>query len=556
MIPRSRRRIAAAFVLGCALPALAQQPPDAGGQLRDLEKQPPALPRKPPPRIEVEQPARPPLKPAPAVRFVLKDVRFSGNSAFAESELKPLLQDLIGREIGFAELEEATARITRYYRERGYLVARAYLPQQEIRDGVVEIAVLEGRLGRLDLKNRSRVRDAVIERHFDALTGDVINEDRLERKLLLLSDLPGIGRAAAALRPGERVGESALALDLTQPDAAASASAELDNYGSHFTGEFRLSGELDFASPTGYGDQLTARVIKGLPGLDLVRLAYQLPVGGDGLKVGAAYSALAYRLGKEFAALGAHGRANAASATLSYPFIRARSHNLNAQLALAHRTFEDRIDATMTDTHKSTDVATLGVSGDLRDALGGGAINAGSLAYSSGRLDIETADARTIDEATLRSHGSFHKLNWNLLRAQRIAQQWSVLLALSGQRASKNLDSSEKFTLGGPYGVRAFALGEASGDQGVLGNAELRFDVEPAVLQAFGFLDAGEIKVNRDPPPGSGNNERRLWAAGAGLNWTPVRAFSARAIVAWSDQRTTSGPARSPRVWLQALYRI
>jgi hemolysin activation/secretion protein len=549
------KRLAAGAALLSALSALAQVPPDAGGVLRDVEKPRPALPKKPPARLELEEPARAPLKAAPAVRFTLKAFRITGSSAFAESELQALVREFVGREVGLAELDEAAARITRHYRDRGYMVARAYLPQQDIRDGVVEIAVLEGRLGKVELNNRSRVSDAVIARHLDGVTGDVVNEGRLERKLLLLSDLAGIGTSGAALRPGDRVGESALALELGEARAAL-ARFELDNHGSYFTGEYRLTGELELASPARQGDLLTVRAIMGTPDFAFVRLGYQLPLGGDGLRAGVAYSDLRYRLGKDFSSLQAHGSATSAEGALSYPLVRSRVYNISAQLGFTHREFDDRIDATSTVTDKSTDVARLGLSGDWRDGWGGAAVNAWSLAYGHGELDIDTPVARLIDDATVRTQGSFDKLNWSLLRAQRVATRFSGLISLSGQHAGKNLDSSEKFTLGGPYGVRAYPVGEAPGDEGVLANAEVRYDVIPASLQAGVFLDAGEVKLNRDPLPGAGDNVRRLSALGASLNWTTQTGFAARAIVAWGNKPATSSPDRDPRVWLQLLQRL
>lgn len=549
-------RAALVLALCAALPALAQLPPvDAGSQLRDAEKKPPALPRKPPPRLELEAPSRAPLAPAPDVRFVLRDVRFSGNTVYSERYLKWLVNRALGTEVGLAQLEEIAARITRFYREQGYMVARAYLPQQEIRDGVVEIAVLEGRLGRLDLENGSRVRSRMIEGYFDPLTGQAIREDALERKLLLLSDLPGLGGASAALRPGERVGESALGLDL-QRAPAFGATLELDNHGSYFTGEWRASASFELASPTGYGDLLGARLTKGMPGLDLVQLGYQLPLGRDGLRAAVNYSGLRYELGKEFASLEAHGRAQSASGTLTYPWVRQRAVNVNLVGAYTQRALDDRIDATSTVVERTTSAGTLGLSGDWRDALGGGAVSVWSLLYSGGKLEIDTPAALAADQAALRTEGAFQKLNWSYVRAQRIEQLWSALLSFSGQYADKNLDSSEKFALGGPFGVRGFPLGEAAGDRALLASAELRFDVTPAVLQASAFVDAGQVRINNDPLPGGGENDRELWSAGLGLNWTAPRGFSARALLAWANERASSAPDRRPRGWLQLAWRI
>ena len=71
------------------------------------------------------------------------------------------MQRLAGRELSLADLDQAAARVTKFYRQSGYPVARAYVPAQEIKDGVVEIAVLEGRFGKLDLHNNSRLSDSL-----------------------------------------------------------------------------------------------------------------------------------------------------------------------------------------------------------------------------------------------------------------------------------------------------------------------------------------------------------------------------------------------------------
>ena len=109
----------------------------------------------------------------------------------------------MGKDVGFADLEQAAARISRYYREHGYMVARAYIPAQTVTtDGVVEIAVIEGRFGKVELDNKSRVRDSVARGYLDAFPGTLVTQPALERKMLLLNDLPGVGEARATLRPG------------------------------------------------------------------------------------------------------------------------------------------------------------------------------------------------------------------------------------------------------------------------------------------------------------------------------------------------------------------
>jgi hemolysin activation/secretion protein len=550
------RRALGAAMAACAFAAHAQVRPDAGSVLRDLEKPPPALPQRAPPALQLERPARPALKPAPQVRFTLSGFRITGNTVLATEDLHALVADLVGKPAGFAEIEEAAARITRYYRSRGYPVARAYLPAQDIRDGVVEIAVLEGRVGQTRLRNDSRLGDAVVARHLDGLRGATIEEHALERQLLLIGDLAGTGRPAAALRPGERVGESDLVVELPEAPAVG-GSVELDNHGSFYTGDFRLSGQLDLASPLRQGDSLGLRVVKHMPGLEMVRVAYALPLGGSGLRLGLSYGDLRYRLGEDFAPLEASGEAKSAGATLSYPFVRARTWNVYGHAGAARRDFQDRVEAVGSVTDKRTGTASLSLSGDWLDALFGGGANAWSLGYASGRLEIETPLARLVDDLTVRTHGRFRKTSWNLMRLQRAGEGLSLFLAASGQAADRNLDSSEKFSLGGPAGVRAYPLGEASGDQGWLFSGELRYDVSPASLQVFSFYDSGKVRFMKTPVAGA-SNERRLSGSGVGISWLPRAGMSTRLMVAGraGTDAAVSAPERRPRVWLQVAQRF
>jgi hemolysin activation/secretion protein len=181
--------------------AQAQVPPDAGSILRDQQKPAFELPTRPAPSIKRDEPARPAAQPS-AARFVLKSIRIGGNTAFAQMDLLAVVQDCIGKEAGFVDLNEAAARISRYYRERGYLVARAYLPAQDIKDGVVEIAVIEGRFGKVELNNKSRVRDGVARSHTDALSGATVHEANLLR-LQSLSERASLYLSFAGQKAGK-----------------------------------------------------------------------------------------------------------------------------------------------------------------------------------------------------------------------------------------------------------------------------------------------------------------------------------------------------------------
>jgi hemolysin activation/secretion protein len=553
----ARASLAAIGAAGWASIAAAQIVPDAGTQLRQLEPPTLTLPRKPPPGVDVEAPARPALQPAPSVRFVLKALRISGATIFPEAELQALVREYVGREVGIAELGDAIGRITGFYSDRGYPLATAYLPAQDITGGVVEILVLEGRYGSIHLLNRARIDDSAAAHYVESLQGQVVEGATLERKILLLQELPGSAPGRAILSPGQAIGETDLRIEL-EPGKTIGGAIELDNYGSYFTGAARLSGQLDLYSPLRLGDWLSVRATKGFSGLEYARAAYELPLGGDGFKLGAAYSHVDYRLGKSFSALDASGDADTVSLHASYPLIRSRRHNLYGKLIAERKDLQDRVNATSTVSDRSSTTGTLALNGDYFDSLGRGGASAYFLTYTGGTLRIDTPAIKVIDDATARTSGSFNRWNAGYVRLQGLTERASLYVSVFAQKAGKNLDSSEKMFLGGIGGVRAYPQGEAPGDSGYVASAELRyafnFAALPGAWQASAFLDSGEVKINEDPFIAA-SNRRRLSGGGLGLEWTQPGDFIVRFSIASriGNARATSGPDDHPRGWLQAI---
>lgn len=480
---------------------------------------------------------------------MVRNFRISGAKAVAETDLLALLQEAVGRALTLADLQVLADRVTGSYRQRGYLLARAYIPAQEIRDGTVEIAVLEGRLGRLRVINHSVVSDSTVERHLTRVqAGAALQDSALERELLLLNDLPGVD-VKSTLTPGASVGTTDLDVEVRNAGQLA-GSIVLDNYGNRFTGDVRAGANLVVNNPAGMGDALSLYGLTGGKGLGYVRAAYQVPVSGAGTRVGVAGSEMRYELGEEFASLRARGIARIGTLYVLQPFQRSRRANFSGQLSYDHKRLEDRADATA--SRKTMDLWTLGLSGDQVDALGGGGLVNYSVSVSVGDLNLDPASA-TLDRSGYQTQGHFRKAGYRLIRAQHVADRLSLYGQFSGQWAGKNLDSSEKFSLGGPYGVRAYPQGEAPADDAWLATLELHFAFLPD-WQLIGFADLARGRRNRSPLPTDAENTRRLAGAGAGLAWSKRADLSLQAHLAW---RTAAAPTsdvdRRPRAWIQVV---
>ena len=531
----------------------AQPIPSAGSQVQQIPRA--ASPPSAIPEIRVERNAPAPEPAAAGERMTVRSLKIVGAARYTEAELIAAAGFTPGAELDLAGLRALARGITDFYNRQGYFVAQAYLPAQSIADGVVTIAVIEGRYGEVTLRNETRVSDALARSVLAGLdSGDVVDNAPLERRLLLLSDLPGVV-VGSTLTPGTAVGTSDLLVNLT-PGPRVNGSLEADNGGSRYTGPYRAGGTINFNEITGQGDVASLRFLTAGSGLTYVRGAYQARI--QNATVGAAYEYLWYELGKEFSALDASGTAGIASLFASYPVIRSYDTNLYVLGDVAFKTFEDEVGATNTTAERSARVFSVGFAGDHRDRLWGGGWSSYAVNLGFGDLDIETPLVRAADALTARTQGSYQVLSYQAARLQQLGGPVSLYGQVRGQLASENLDSSEKMQLGGAYGVRAYPEGEAYGDQGYILSAEARLRLATlserlhGQLQAFAFVDHGQITLNKSPWF-AGDNDRTLSAAGLGLAYADARNFAIKVAYAFrlGDERATSAPDRSGRLWVQ-----
>lgn len=526
----------------------AAQPPTAGSQLQQIPPSP--TQQRPTPTTDFQPSAAPVGTMNEGARINVSRLRITGAQAYSEADLLTETGFVANSQLSLADLRGMAAKIADYYHRNGYFVAQAYLPPQNIQDGVVTIAVIDGRYGSITLRNQSRVNDALANNLLGGLnSGDPVTSEPLETRLLLLSDLPAV-QVSSTLVPGAAPGTSDLIVDLA-PGNRISGSVDADNAGNRYTGEYRVGATINFNEPIGQGDVATLRAMTSGSGMDYVRASYQLQI--NRAKLGVAYSHLNYELQREFASLRAHGTAEVASIYGSYPLIRSRDNNLYVGLAYDAKTFQDKQDSTASVTDKEAHVWMASLYGDHRDNFGGGGVSGYSFTWSAGEIDIQTPGALVIDAATARSNGHYSKFSYSLMRSQYLTDSLSLYASINGQLASKNLDVSEKMELGGMYAVRAYPEGEAYADEGYVVNLELRKQMNRE-LQLVGFVDSGTVKANRNPWA-AGSNRRTLSGAGVGLVWSRTNDLVVRAYYAMKlgGEDAISAPDKSGRFWIQIV---
>ncbi|SMC41865.1 ShlB/FhaC/HecB family hemolysin secretion/activation protein [Sporomusa malonica] len=545
----------------CAVLSAHAAPPTAGAILEGAK--PPAAVQPPlvkSPEITIEG-GQPPAQTGDQQKIPVRGFRISGESPLPADELLNLIKGESGRELTLGELNALAGKLTQYLRLQGYIVAFAYIPAQDIKDGVVEIAVIPGKYGQMKITGNGRFNhDRLRAMLHTTAPGSVITREPLERALLLLSDLNGIS-IKATLSPGETNGTADLILDVSDADRVRGA-VYADNWGNRYTSRNRVGFQVTAGNIGGDGNDLSlGGLISSHNRLNNYNLGYSLLAGDDGARFSVKHSRVNYTLGDTFASLGAAGQAKVTSYDLTYPLIRRRVFSLYGTLGYDDKRLRDDVTATDSYSPKKSRLVNLGLAGSFADNWLGGGSNAFSLTHSRGRLRILDAATAANDNATAATAGHFFKTLLTYQRQQYVAENLNFHFTFSGQLADKNLDSSEKLFLGGADGVRAFPQGEAAGDEGCKLTGELRWRL-PGMstpqdnVYLTGFYDYGSVIINHTPWAGAGDSNRRsLTGAGVGLLWTRTPDFALRLDCAWKigREQATADADASNRIWLQGV---
>ena len=487
----------------------------------------------------------------------IKGFKLSGALHVNNETLLSLIDSYAGKSYTFGEFEQITSLITKAYREKGYFVARAYIPKQSMSEGILEIAVIEGNYGAFKLTNHSLVNNERVQGMLDDVKGDnIVSTNTLERAMLIINDTPGSKVTAADVTPGESVGTSDFDIT-TEATNPYSAYILGDNYGSKYTGRYRVNLGLSALSPLGYGDKLSLNgVVSTTSDLKNGKVAYSFPLMDNGLRGELSASRTTYSLAEDYEALDALGTSTTLEASLSYPIIRTREESLHVSFSYAHKNMKDEVQSTSTVTKKEADLATLSAIYTQSCLLFGlESSTTATLNLTHGDLSFNDAASLALDKAGAQTNGEYTKISGTIEKGIQFNPEYSLTTSLRFQKAlnNKNLDGSEDFSLGGAYGVRAFPDGEHSAENGYIFGAELFYTLpsyEGISHKVSLFADTGYATMEKD----NGTFEaRHLSDVGLGYH-TFYQNFFAKVQVArviGGEKVTSELPSHTTKMLLQ-----
>lgn len=519
------------------------------------------------PDIKKEQVELPTIKPkeykTPMVdsgkKILISDFKITGNEHISNSELEKFFVEFKNKELTFNQLQEIASSITKYYREKGYFVARGYIPAQNINENknILEIAIIEGNYGEFKLKNSSLVKDSVVQGMLDDAKAkdNVISTDTLERSMLIINDTPGAVVTQADVMPGREVGTSDFEIT-TQASKRVDGYVVADNYGSRYTGKDRLMVGANINSPFEIGDKISMfGLVSNGQNLKNGKIAYEAPLASNGLKGEVSYSQTNYSLADSYKSLDATGTAKTVEGKISYPIIKTRNENLNVYTSLLSKDLKDEIKSTNDLTKKESESIKIGLDYS-KDYLAFTKNSKSSInSYLiTGRLSFDDDAKKASDEAGANTNGNYSKINIDLEHEIAFTPKLSLdtLLSLQYALGNKNLDGSEDISIGGSNGVKLYPDGELSAENGYIFTTELKYQLPQisSLNSTVGvFYDRGRAFMADNT---TNFEAKSLQDAGIGL-YNSYNNFFSKLQVAWNvnSKEITSEPNSNSRILFQ-----
>jgi hemolysin activation/secretion protein len=485
----------------------------------------------------------------PTPLFVLRHISIVGATAIPRDHLATAYQPYIGRKVSQADLAAIAAGISDIYRAAGFHLSRAIVPPQDINGGTVSVKVIEGSITALDLKGEGAEEFGVRQMLSPVIAEQPSRLTTLERKLLLANARPGVRIEDTTL---EEIGTASghFRLIVLVKTWRVYTSFGVDNLGASGVGPWQSYATAAFNSYLTPGDTLAVN-LSTTPGdpreLAFGRLSYDNPIGNDGLRVGASGIYSEVRPGDYRHAYNDNTTTEAFELRASIAPLQSQraSLTLTTALDIGNVSESDIFGPIYSDR-----IRTISLTSDsrLQDSFGGNNYLTVTLRQGLNILGASPGGDDFVSHAG--ASPTFSALNAWVTRYQTLTDAWSLKIAGAGQAASGPLYLSQQFYLGGAAFGRGYAAAETSGDNGMAGSLELRFDQKlnstfMTGYQFYSFVDSG-VAWNAGYRYTDGIS---LVSVGGGVRWFLSNNTQADLAVAVPlSYRAPDNPARDVRV--------
>ncbi|MEW5758156.1 MAG: ShlB/FhaC/HecB family hemolysin secretion/activation protein [Candidatus Omnitrophota bacterium] len=500
-------------------------------------------------------------------KIFVKSFDFRQNTIFKTGYLKKITKKYTNKELSLQELKGVCNLINDAYKRRGYFLARAYLPVQDIKDGIIIIEIIEGRLGEIKVEGNEFYKKKFLINHFRPTYKGVIHYNRLLKTLLVLDDYPDL-EVKAILQKGAKPYTTDLILKISDK-FPVHFGIDYNNFGSRYVSRQRAGATFEYSNAVLQGDKIYLRGVSGSPerNLKFAYADYSLPIDSFGSRLSFNYTWSDFNVRREFRALDAGGQSKIYSTELSHPLIRTLTATSDFKFGFDYKQMKNYLLGAVSNDDELR-VFKTSLSGDFVDSFQGR--NYYSLMVSGGVPNIMGGLKKRDDPRASRvgAGGEFVKGNIDFARFQQFFFGTNFLIKGSLQTASRVLTVPEQFSIGGADTVRGFPESEHLGDYGYCATFEWRFPL-PFIadaniplfkrtyrdtIQFLGFVDYGKTFL-RNPQAGESKHDE-ITGVGFGTRLNFGNDFTFRVDVGYPVGGDDSSDGAKSAVYLQALKRF
>lgn len=425
--------------------------------------------KKKKPEVKEELPKEEPAA-ADTKKVQIKKIAVEGATLISESELKGIISEYEGKDLTLSEMQKVADKITESYRKKGYTTSRAYLPPQTIKDGILTIKVIEGKVGKIDIKGNRYFRTSQLEKKIKLKPKDYFKYETLQDSLTFINENPD-RQARAILVPGVAAGTTDIIIEV-KDKLPIHLGFDYDNFGSRYMEKNRWAFVYENNNLLGFDDRLYLKYQMSQKSLHSLKNARYIYPVNEKMEVGGYFLHSRLILGKEFRSLSAVGKATIAGIFLNRALVANRVLDLRYNFGFDYKDIKNYI-LNAESSRDEMRVIKNGLDIDITDKFGRTIITP--------EIDVGiprmwgALTAKDPKASRAGAGGQFVKGVFNFYRLQPMPFSSSLLLKNSAQLSNYNLVAAEQFQIGGAASVRGYGPGEFAGDKGIYSAVEWSF---------------------------------------------------------------------------------
>jgi hemolysin activation/secretion protein len=466
------------------------------------------------PSIEFQKTQAPPV--VGGTVFELREIRLTGVSPKDEKILDYIWKPYIGQKVSMNDLQKVVDHLTKVYNDAGYLTSMAYLPAQDIKDGIVEIKMVEGKRGHLTIEGNRWFNKASIAQYFHTDRDEILNLYKVQKDIIRLNENPDLS-VKTVLSTGEAPGTTDVILKV-KDHYPHHVSVGFDNQGTRLVGRYRETLTVNSTNFTGHQDLMYFTTLHTSLSTGQY-MSYRLPVGTHGFKAGLDLGYFEIKLGKEFKPLDITGNTKIYTPNASWELYHSENVQANYSAGVKIKDIKKK-ERNLKITDEQLRLPYLGIDVTRLDSSGQTSFAPEISLGTSGFLGASTSNNPLASRTG--TGGFFTKYEHSFNRIQKMPWDSYMDIKSQFQAASHTLPSSEQFQLGGESSIRGYSEGDYMADLGgnlrmdwifpmyFIPNKSLQHQIEPVI-----FADVGGGRLLKALP--GETKDKFLAGVGGGL---------------------------------------